>query len=345
MSTYARLALATALLATSRQHGLYLIAALLPFVLFALRLGSRKAVLRAVAAVGVGCVPAIALQVYRAVEYGSPIAPSELKLFGIQLASGVPIRNHLIANGIMGDDAVSLAKGFADGWLWKAEWPMGAFYHSQWAGTGFITLFALFMLPVALRVATKTEHRLLVGLVLVSLVARDFALPRWAYTLTIAVVVLMARAMSALATSRRGAPLFWLGASILIAQLFRPEFDLAQIEAGYWISPRVNVMASPWFSRGPGELRTFPDRWYKLAIIEHTRGGYTAHLFGRRLTNEVVGTVRERDLGERCAGVRALLARVPEALFVDDLDLTRSCTRTCVLAGSKACKLFAITPP
>jgi hypothetical protein len=126
--------------------------------------------------------------------------------------------------------------------------------------------------------------------------------------------------------------------------LLRPEVDLAQIRDGHWISPRVNVAASPWFSQGPGRLRLYPDRHFKLAVIEHTYTGYTVPLYGRRLTNEVVGTVRAHELGERCAGLRPLIERIPDVVFVDELDHSRDCSRTCVLPTLKGCTLFRISP-
>jgi len=351
---YVQIAIATLLLSVSRQHALYIVIALLPFVLYALfmrrermriTVEHRGVVVRSCLAVLVGAVPAVMLQVYRTCAFGSPLAPSELRLFGIQLADGVPLATHLRANGIGGDDAASLAQGFFDGWIWHLEWPMGAFYHSQWFAAGFITIFALATLHVWFRTSTRAERWILGGLVLVSLLARDFALPRWSYTLTIALVIVVGRSMSALVTARRGRPLFFVGCAILTVQLFRPELDLAQIETGHWISPRLNVSASPWFPHSPGVLHPYPDRGFHLVIVERTRTGYTTQLFGRRLTNEVVGTVREHELGDRCEGRRSTLEHVPDAVFVDELDLTKHCTRTCAIAGRVSCKVVRIALP
>jgi hypothetical protein len=338
-------AVVTALLTLARPHALYSAIALCPLIMLFAPRGRRAATaLRAAVPFIVGALPAISLQVWRFVNFGSPLAPSELRLLGVQLADGVPMRTHLLANGIAGDDAASLATGFLDGWVWKLEWPMGAFYHSQWFAAGFLTVLAIAMVPIFIRTSSRHERLLVVALILTSFAARDFALPRWSYTLAITLVVVVGRSMAAVIDVKHviARLLMWIGLAVLTVQMLRPEFDLLQIESGHWISPRVDVAASPWFSRGPGRLAVFPDRHARIVIIEHTHGGYTAHLFGRRLTNEVVATVRASELGDRCAGLRPILEREPGALFVDDLDLTSTCARTCVLGSSPRCKLYAI---
>lgn len=351
VSGFVPLVIATFMLSMARQQGLYIAVALFPFVMYAMfgertgwhvRITSWASVARATGSLLVGAMPAIALQVYRALTYGSPIAPSELKVLGVKLASGVPMKQYLIDAGIHGDDPASLASGFFNGWVWHVEWPMGAFYHSQWFAAGLLTIFGLVTLPLFVRNATRVERVLVVGLIVVSLLARDFALPRWAYAITIALVLVVGRSMAAAISSRRARPLFWAGCAILFAQLARPEFDLLQIGCGYWFSPRVNVVGSPWFHHGPGELRTLPDRNYEIAIVQRTLSGYIVPLFGRRLKNQIVGTVPADELGDHCAGVRVMLAAHPTAVFIDELDLTNDCARTCVLAGPKACKLWSI---
>ncbi len=342
----------TALLGASRQHGLYLALVLVPLVaILAVPAQRWLIVARASIAFGIGSLPAIALQIYRAVMFGSPVAPSELRILGMKLAAGVPMRWHLACNGIPGDDLASLAHGFLDGWVWQIEWPMGAFHHSQFMGAGFLTVFALITLPVFVRTATRTEGVLVIAFVAASLLARDFALPRWSYTLAVALVIIVGRTIASLAAtpdaspaiSRRWRPLAWVGIAILTLQLLRPELDLIQINTGHWISPRVNVAASPWFAAGPGRLNPLPDRGFKIVLIERTSTTYTVHLFGRMLTNEIVGTVRASELGSRCEGVRGVLAQHPDAVFLDELQLTTSCDRSC-RAGTP-CRLFAIRPP
>ena len=342
------------MLSLARQHGLYLAVVLLPIVLYAC-LGSRDGfririshpgvVMRAIAAFLVGAVPAVALQIYRGVTYGSPIAPSELKLLGVKLADGAPLSSYLIDAGIQGDSAAALARGFLDGWVWRVEWPMGAFYHSQVMGAGFLFLLAIVVAPVVLRHATPAERWVLFGLLAISVLARDFALPRWCYGLTIAVPIVVGRGMSVLATARRGRPVFWLGATVLFLQLFRPELDILQLRTGEWISPQVNVGRSPLFVRGDAELRPYPDGDYQLAIVETTGRLYTAHLFGVALSNEVVGTIRLTALGERCAGVAPILAAHPEVVFVDDFDHTKACDRTCVIPTRSRCWGYRIRLP
>ncbi|MEJ7601527.1 MAG: hypothetical protein WKG01_26720 [Kofleriaceae bacterium] len=352
--TWVRIVIATVMLSLARQHGVYLAIALLPIVLYAcfgsrdgfrIKIASWGAIARAVAAFLVGALPAVGLQIYRGLTYGSPLAPSELKLLGVKLADGAPLSSYLIDAGIQGDSVGALARGFLDGWVWHVDWPMGAFYHSQFMGAGFLFLLALIVLPVVLRHATPLERWVLFGLIAISVMARDFALPRWCYGLTIAVPIVVGRGMSLLAGARRGRPVFWAGAAILILQLLRPELDILQLRTGAWISPRINVGESPLFVRGDADLRAYPDGGHQLAIVETTGRLYTAHLFGLGLTNEVVGTIRLTALGERCAGIAPILAAHPDVVFVDDFDHTKACDRTCVIPTRSRCWGFRIRLP
>lgn len=343
--TWVRIAIATFVLSMSRQHGLYIAVTLFPVVAFAcFGFANLATSARGALAVLTGAIPAIALQIYRGLTYGSPIAPSELKLLGIRLAEGVPLDQYLRDAGIEGDGAFALAKGFFEGWIWHPDWPMGAFYHSQYMAAGFLFLLAIAVSPMFLRHSTRAERWLIVGLVAVSVLARDFALPRWCYAITIALPIVLGRALSVLAESRRWRPLFWAGCTILILQLLRPEFDILQVRTGEWISPRLNVGKSPLFLKGPADLRAYPDDGYKLVIVETTSTLYVLHLFGIGMTNEVAGTVRANELGDRCAGLASRIAAKPEVLFVDDFDHTKSCTRTCLLPTKSRCRAFRITP-
>lgn len=351
---YVRLGAAAFVFTMARAQGVYVVAVLFPFVAYALfceRTGLRIRIARArplvlgALAVTAGCLPAIGLQIYKLVRFGSPIAPMQFSLFGLRSAEGVPIETYFKNAGLEGTDVASLAKGFFEGWIWYGEWPVGAFFASRFMGAGLVFVLALVLLPVALRRATRVELALLGAGVLVSLLSRDFAVPRWSYTLMIAVAIVVGRAMATLAESRRGRPLFWAAAVVLAAHLLRPEVDVLQLPDGY-VSPRMNASGSPHFEPGLNdELRLYPDRGLKLVIVEAM--GFHLQLYGRRLTNEVVGTVRAVYVDDRCTKLSLWLAKEPRAVFVDDQDLTRLCKRTCVVTWPDAplyCGAWKIEP-
>ncbi len=349
--TWIRLAIATFLLSNARQQGLYLATALFPILVytmfatrerFRIRVANKRTIVCGLAALAIGALPAIAFQIYRWRTYGSPIAPSELRIFGLKLADGVPLSTYLRDAGIEGDDLWTLVRAFFDGWVWHPDWPIGAFYHGQFMAAGLITIVALLLLPVFLRSSTRLERGLVLGCVLASLASKDFALPRWGYEVTIALALIIGRSTALLAASARGRPWFWAVCAVLIAHLLRPEIDLVQYSQQYWISRRMDVGATPFFLHGTAEIRPYPDGPYRLAIIERTGPNYVVQLYGRHLTNEVVGTVRATELGSRCSGLATLLATYPDVLFVDDQDYTKDCNRTCAIQRGVGCKAFRI---
>ena len=351
---YLRLALAALLFTLARAQGVYVVALLFSLLAYAqfcererfrIRIVRRRQLGLAALAVAAGSLPAIALQIYKLVRFGSPIAPMKFELFGLASSGGVPIEDYFHYAGLEGSDLGSLAKGFFEGWIWHADWPIGAFFASRFMGAGLMFVLAVVLLPVALRRATRLELAVLGSGLLVSLLSRDFAVPRWSYTLVIAVAVIVGRAMSVLAESRRGRPLFWAAAALLVVHLLRPEVDLLQLEDGY-VSPRMNATGSSWFAAGTNdEVRLYPDRGLKLVIVEAT--GFQLQLYGRRLTNRVLGTVRGKYLDDRCARLSSWTEKEPEVLFVDDQDLTRLCNRTCVVSWPDAplyCGAYKIVP-
>ena len=120
---------------------------------------------------------------------------------------------------------------------------------------------------------------------------------------------------------------------------------MLQLEDGY-VSPRINASGSAHFAPGVhDEVRLYPDRGLKLVVIEATT--FHLQLYGRRLTNRVLGTVRKEYLDERCTRLSTWLEREPAVLFVDDQDLTKLCERKCVVTWPDAplyCGAWKIVP-
>ncbi len=79
-------------------------------------------------------------------------------------------------------------------------------------------------------------------------------------------------------------------------------------------------------------------------IIESTV--FFVQLFGKKLTNEVVDTIRGYALGPRCESLRMYIDRYPDVLFVDDHHLAKHCQRECVIKmPNYYCGAWLITTP
>lgn len=349
---FVRLALATFLFTMSRTQAVYLIAALFPPLAYALwcrrrgwrlELTSPRALVIAVAAIAVGAAPAIAIQVWKYLHYGTPTYPLRFELLGFTIGHGMTRRSYLSFAGIPDESARSLARAFMHGWLYVPRWPRIGFYDSRQLGGGLMLVVAVAFLPAFVRRATRVEGWLVAVGVALSWFSLDYAHPRWAYTLTLAIIIIVGRTLPALAAGGGRRVLFWLASGLVLLHLARPELDL------WWgTGPRVNVTASPWFQlprRDRGESRSlelFPDVGARLLIAGHTRDGFVLQLYGRRLTNTVVGTVRADGVGPACTGLVPLLASDPDLLVVDDLDLTHDCARECAIGSAGACRAYRL---
>jgi len=350
---YVRLAVATVLFSLARSQGPYVLVVLFPLIAYAvfcererfkLRVRDWRGLLTATAVMAVALAPSVALQIWKYLEYGSPIAPMELKFLGVTIGKGFPMDTYFKYAGLGGGDIGSLAKGFFDGWVWHSGWPVGAFYASRFMAAGLLFLLAVVMLPYFLRKATRLELAVLAAGVFVSLLTKDFGVPRWGYTTVIAIAIIIGRTMGELSESRRGRPAFWAAALVLFVHLLRPEFDYLQYRTRQSISARMNIVASKHFLNGVFDVEPFPDRNFKLVIVENPGNNFALHLFGRKLTNEVVGTLRGGYVGPRCEGVLPFLIIEPNAVFVDDDDWTKNCQRECAIKAW-VCRAWKITPP
>src|SRR5262249_26373542 len=150
--------------------------------------------------------------------------------------------------GLRAETPIEFLRSFVSGWVWPREWPMGAFYDSRNMGGGWVLLVALALSPLFLRAASRREVLLVTVCIVLSLVARDFWLPRYAYTLVIAITIVVGRAMAAAAASASVAvrSVYAIASVVLVAHLARPEFDLFMLRHAD-IGPRINPTASPIF--------------------------------------------------------------------------------------------------
>ncbi|CAN5909641.1 hypothetical protein BH11MYX3_BH11MYX3_20440 [soil metagenome] len=338
-----RFGIATFLFTMARSQGPYVVVVMFPLLAFALfctrerwkvRVTEPRLVMLAIVAVVIGMAPAVAIQIHKYIAYGSPVAPMELSFLGIKLGKGVTMNQYFQYAGLGGDDITSLLHGFWDGWVWHAEWPLSAFYASRFVAAGLLFLVALVLSPVFARRATRLEWWILGAGALVSLMSRDFAVPRWGYTTMLAICLLIGRSMSVLTTTKSWRGAYGVVLVLLGVHLLRPELDILQLQSRKWLSPQLNVVGSKRFINGGWTVEMYPDHDYKLAILGATGNHFIIQLYGKRLTNDIVGTIPDTALGPQCATLRELTAIRPEILYVDDADLTKDCPeRECVIKG------------
>jgi hypothetical protein len=351
---FALLAVASALFTMSRTQAVYIALLLLPvllYVLFCHRRGLRVRIARAqpialaVAAVLTGAIPAIAIQVVKYLHHGTPTYPLRFQIFGLKIGNGVSMRDYFVYAGLADDSRLEMARAFVRGWLFDPGWPIGGFYDSRHMGAGLVMVIALLLLPGFLRRAPRLELWLVGTCVAVSIVAHDYVHPRWAYTLSIAVIVVIARALPALLTARRGGALFWVASVGLLLHLLRPEVDLAQTRSPPHGWARLNVSESRLFVPGGGQ-HPFPSRGAPVVIVDSGDNYFVVPLFGRDLSNHVVATVPRAGIGDACRALRHFVDDDPRTMFVDPGGATASCDRACVARDRTGkCRGYTLNPP
>lgn len=337
-----RVAAATVVFTMTRATGVYigvLLTGLLYAALYVERTGGlrfrivrRRALAITIAAFVVGALPILTIQIDKYITYGSPLYPYQFNLLGLKIGSGVPTKDLFFYAGLPDETWWSFARAWFGAWIWPLGRPL-IFFASPNLGGGWVLVAALAALPTFVRAAPRFDRWLVIVCVLVSLCARDFWLPRWAYSLVVALAIVLGRALPALAGSdrRRDRGLFWALTGLLLVHFARPELDLWQMQRGHGIGPRFNAASSPYFQHGPGGFDPYPDLHARFIIIDCNWRGLKLPIFGPHLTNEVLYTIPANLVGERCAGLIPIVAANPTALFIDDQDHTSDCDRECAV--------------
>ncbi|MBX3229648.1 MAG: glycosyltransferase family 39 protein [Labilithrix sp.] len=334
--SFLRIVVAMVILSLSRTTAVYLVGFFYPVLALPLfftrdgfrpRLVKKKELVLATLAIACGSLPSLGIQVWKLFHYGSPIYPYQFQFFGVKVGSGVSTKDLFFYAGLADETPAAYWASFRSGWLWPSLWPPGLFSDSRHFGGGFVLHVALLLVPTFWRKATALEKWLVVGGVLVSFLARDYWLPRWAYTFTVAITIVIGRALAHLSREKGRRLLFAVATGVLALHLARPEFDMYMTR--HSIGPRMNVAGSPWFLDGPDQQDTFPDVHARFVIVYFVWNGFILPLYGRRMTNEVLFSVPEDGLGPDCANLRAIAKREPDVLFIDDSQLTKHCAREC----------------
>lgn len=350
----------------TRQHGVYMLALLFPLLAyplflerdgFRLRVAKPRALKLAALGLGLGSVPAVYLQVSKIVRYGNPLYPYQFSFLGFTTSSGVTTKALFLECGLDAYTFPAMLRAFVGGWVWPRTWQVGGFFDSRHLGGGFVLVVAAALLPVFLRTAGRLEKTLVLGLVGVSLIARDFWLPRYAYGVVLSLIIVVARGACSLSSTlsaasaslpawrqRASAAVFWIAIVVLFAHLLVPDLDLYRIGKGMSVGPRLNASRSASFRPGPDVLEPYPDVHGRFVIIQLNFNGFLLPLYGKDLTNDIVATVPAAELGGGCTNLAPFLAREPEILFIDDYNHTKDCQRECAFGIPNWCQAYRIRP-
>jgi hypothetical protein len=343
---YVRLALATCLFTMARQQAVYLAIpffVVVGYCLFVERRGFALAVKRPrvlaleALTVCVGLAPAISIQVGNYLRFGSPIHPFKFELLGFKIGDGVSMRS-LFAYGGLKEYTL---RGFWDATLAAyfvpEKWPY-CFFDGRNFGESVFAITALLGLPLTIPKMNRETRALLATFMLLAFAAKDFWMPRYAYGVLTTVCICNGLLMAALLERPRVTPVYVLGLIVLAGHALRPEWDAWRIHSGDYY-PRINVSGSPYFISGNGDVPIYPDRGARLLIVRAPNNRFVLPLYGRHLTNSIVGTITE-PVGPRCETVRAFTERDPDMLVVDDENLTKDCPRACVIDVGWRCAAF-----
>jgi hypothetical protein len=289
--------------------------------------------------------PALLHQVLNFVRHGSPIYPFRFELFGIKLGNGVTMKELFEFDGLRDYSLRGFWNVTKAAYFVPARWPY-CFFDSRNFGDGIFAITTLLTLPLSVPRMNSRTRVLLVTFVVLSIVAKDFFLPRYAYGLLTVFCICNALAMRTLVDHRRLALLYPVALGVVALHAFRPEWDMWRLSQGEVVQ-RLNVTGSTVYTRGDGIVPLFPDLNAHLLIVRQPGNNFVLPLFGRKLTNTVVTSIAKtpgETLGPRCAAAHAYTDRDPDMLVVDDEDLTKNCARTCVVDGGWRCAAFKLLP-
>jgi hypothetical protein len=348
-----RVALGTFLFTMSRQQAPYVSVLFLAWALVArfvhrdgihLRVVDKPRLASTIAAYGLGLVPAAYYQVAAYLAHGSPIYPFELSFLGVKVGDGVSFKAVCMFAGLQDYTPRGFFRAFYSAWIAPTEVPH-FFFDSRHLGGGLFFVTAFVLAPVWLRGRSQSAKLLVGALVLASLVLRDFWLPRYSTSLLLAVCVANGLALAALLRARARLLAASYGAFFAVTALhaLRPEWELERVMAGD-AYPRLNASNSGTFPLGVMDVDLYPDVGAHFVLLEGPAQNFVLQLNGRKLTNEVVGTISRADLGEHCEGLERYGGARSEILYVDDRNYAAACKRTCALASAARCLAYRIEP-
>jgi hypothetical protein len=287
-----------------------------------------------------GMTPSVFLHVRRFLEFGTPIYPFQFKFLGIETETGRVLRW----------DQGDLWHGFVRGWLWPDE-SLPLFFDSRLLAVGFFFWIALITFPVICRTFNRRLTFTLALFIAISLIVQDFMSPRYAMSLVLAVVLIVGGALAFFAAQGPR----WAYAALLVATVLhlfgRPVYVGAGISMFDKFYYRANLSGSPWFIMSTAEpektpTEIYPDWGADLLIVYPVRNQFVLPLYGKNLSNRIIGKVDPTSVGEPCAGLRSVAEETQRKLLVVDQTgrLTGKCSWICEMPRPWGCMAQRLRP-
>lgn len=289
----------------------------------------------------VGMAPAAAIHLRRFLIYGTPIYPYRFQVLGIGTDAGLTAEYTMAGAGLIAPGWRGMLASFMRGWIWPAEWP-GNFYDSRILGVGLLFWVLMLCLPIAVETMDWNTGKLMLLLSAIAVVAQDFWLPRWSMGLILVLVLGIGGALAASASKGWSWNYFPILLVVLI-HLARPIYDtlaMTRLQQTYY---RVNVADSPAFIDGqvaPGELTLYPDLDADFLVVHPVINEFSLLLYGRELTNRIVGTLDPAELEGACPDVAETEA--DRRIYVVDqmaklVNVNSGCRWECAIPGPGMC--------
>ena len=298
----------------------------------------------------IGLLPALGLQYNRYREFGSPIYPYRFEAFGISTAVGLSREDTARFAGLSAPDWRGLLAGFRNGWLLSQEWPLN-FYDGRDMGVGLLLWIVLLTFPFLDELLRRDTLFMVLLFVAIALAVQDFWLPRWSMTLILALTLLVGGALTWFAT-HGPRPIAVILIVAVLLHLGRPLYDAySMIERGSWYI-RVNLADSPLFidsETAPGVVRLYPDLDADLQIARPVTNGFVLPLYGRQLSNQIVGIVTADQVDESC-NIASAPTDSPgrHALIVDQrgtlAQIPHGCSWVCEVVEDGVCLVGRLAP-
>jgi hypothetical protein len=356
----ATLSLASFAFSLSRQQAPYMVLLLTAVVLFwrlgpfnadkdTERWGLKGHLLRltvVLLALALGLVPAAFVHLGRFVTYGSPIYPYRFEAFGLISPTGMSLQEIAGWSGLPAPGWGGLLQGFLHAWLVPDRWPRD-FFDSRTLGVGLLLWLGILTAPLLGRALNRDSKFLILAFAGISLLTQDFWLPRWSMTGVLALVLALGAALAWLG-AHGPRPLWGLLLLAITLHLGRPLFDIYSLRHSVPYV-RADLAGSPLFigeESAAGVVDIYPDLDEDLVIVRPVENGFMLPLYGRRLSNRIVGVLDDPQPDAQCA---VQPAGRPASLIIDQhSELSKAaphCAWICVYPGPELCLAGSLVPP
>jgi hypothetical protein len=297
-------------------------------------------------ALALGLLPAAFLHLSRYLEYGSPIYPYRFEALGLTSPTGMTRAETLQWAGLPAPGWGGLLQGFMRAWLVPERWPRD-FYDSRTLGVGLLLWLTLLTIPILGRALHRDAKFLALAMVGVSLLTQDFWLPRWSMTGTLAMVLALGAALAWL--GEHGSRLAWSVLLLAVVLHFgRPLFDLYSLKHRVPYV-RADLLDSRWFigeESAAGVVDLYPDLAEDFVIVRPVENGFMLPLYGRQLSNRIVGVLDDPLVDPACA-VQPI-GQSADLIVDQHAELARAaphCNWSCTYPGEELCLAGALQRP